>query len=191
MVEVTTLCFPEVFLIKRPIFTDDRGFFSELFRKISYAEAGIDLEFVQDNVSVSKKNVIRGMHFQSEPGQGKLVTCLSGEIYDVFVDIRRDSPNFGKWGAHRLKGKSGEQLFIPAGFAHGFASLSNEALLMYKVTSPYNPETERGFCHDDPTVRIDWPIQKPILSDRDRNAPSLIEVIKRENLDLRCRGTAR
>lgn len=191
MVEVTSLCFPEILLIKRRIFSDERGFFTELFRRTSYAEVGIDSEFVQDNVSVSKKNVIRGMHFQSVPGQGKLVTCLSGEIYDVFVDIRTDSPHFGKWGFHRLREENGEQLFIPSGFAHGFATLTDEALVMYKVTSFYNPETEMGFRYDDPIVGIDWPIQKPILSDRDRNAASLVEVNKRENLDLRCRGTAR
>lgn len=154
-------------LIQLKTFSDERGFFSELYR-----EEG--LSFVQDNLSFSKRGVIRGMHFQSTPGQAKLITVISGTIYDVFVDIRPDSETFGQWEALELK--QGQQLLIPVGFAHGFAVL-DDAHLLYKMSSFYHPETEKGFRYDDPEVGIKWPFEDPILSERDRNAPSFKEVV--------------
>jgi dTDP-4-dehydrorhamnose 3,5-epimerase len=159
-------------LIQLKTFSDERGFFSELYREE-------ELSFVQDNLSFSKKGVIRGMHFQSTPGQAKLITVISGSIFDVFVDIRPDSETFGKWEGVELV--SGQQLLIPVGFAHGFAALSDVHLL-YKMSSFYHPETEKGFRYDDPAVGIKWPFEDPILSERDRNAPSFKEVVN-EGLD--------
>lgn len=171
MLSKTPVVFSEVQQLCRPIYQDDRGAFSELFRDQH------QIEFVQDNLSISKKGVIRGMHFQVGPGQAKLVTCLAGEIYDVFVDIRPESPTFGCWGSVTLTSSGGEQVLIPVGFAHGFAALTDEAYVHYKVSSLYDPELERGFCFDDPDVGIAWPVETPILSERDQVAPRLAEVI--------------
>jgi len=160
---------PGIKLFQLKSFSDERGFFAEVFRKEG-------MEFVQDNLSFSKKGVIRGMHFQSTPGQAKLVTVITGKIYDVFVDIRPESENFGKWGAVELD--QSNQLLVPVGFAHGFAVLSESAHVLYKVSNFYNPETEKSFRYDDPTVGIKWPIEKPILSERDRNAPGFKEACR-------------
>ncbi len=157
---------PGIKLFQLKSFSDERGFFAEVFRKEG-------MEFVQDNLSFSKKGVIRGMHFQSTPGQAKLVTVITGKIYDVFVDIRPESENFGKWGAVELD--QSNQLLVPVGFAHGFAVLSESAHVLYKVSNFYNPETEKSFRYDDPRIGIKWPIEKPILSERDRNAPGFKE----------------
>jgi len=178
MVSVVDEQLNEVKLIQRKAFGDERGFFSELYRKSLYEELGIGIDLVQDNHSFSGRGTIRGMHFQSFPGQAKLISVIVGTIYDVYVDIRKDSPTFGRWGGRELDAKRHEQLFIPVGFAHGFAVLSEEAHVIYKVSSDYNPETEKGFCFDDPDVGIDWPIENPILSSRDREAPLLSEVIQ-------------
>lgn len=158
---------PGIKLFHLKSFSDERGSFTELYR-----EGGIT--FVQDNLSVSKKGVIRGMHFQSSPGQAKLITVITGTIYDVFVDIRPESPHFGQWGAVELDQR--HQLLIPVGFAHGFAVLSDTAHVMYKVSSFYHPETEKGFRYNDPTVGIKWPIENPILSEKDRNAAMFEEI---------------
>lgn len=157
----------EIKPIQLKTFSDERGFFTEIHRHK-------DLVFVQDNLSFSKQGVIRGMHFQSTPGQAKLITVISGAIYDVFVDIRPNSETFGKWEGVELK--SGQQLLIPVGFAHGFAAL-DDAHLLYKMSSFYHPETEKGFRYDDPAVGIQWPFEDPILSERDRNASSFKEVV--------------
>ncbi|NGX37488.1 MAG: dTDP-4-dehydrorhamnose 3,5-epimerase [Chlamydiae bacterium] len=190
MIEISDCELPEVKRIQLRSYSDDRGFFIESYRSPIYKKMGIDPDFLQDNHSFSKKGTIRGMHFQSEPGQSKLISVIVGTIYDVFVDIRPHSATFGKWGACELAAKNHEQLFIPVGFAHGFAVLSEEAHIVYKVSNVFNPETEKTFCYDDPDVGIVWPIEHPILSEKDRNAPCLKEVMIDENMDLgSCRAT--
>ncbi len=175
--EVKELSLPGVKIIQPRIFRDERGFFKETFRKPLYNQAGVLCEFVQDNHSFSRKGTIRGMHFQRQPGQAKLVSVIHGTVFDVVVDIRPSSPTFRKWEGVYLDGKSGEQLFIPQGYAHGFCVMSDEAHLIYKVSSLYDPAEERAFRYDDPSVGIAWPLSHPVLSDRDRNCPLLHEVI--------------
>lgn len=163
--------FSGVQIIQLKNFPDNRGSFRECYKKPLYLERGINCEFVQDNHSFSKKDVIRGMHFQG--GQAKLLTVISGVIFDVFVDIRPGSPTYGKWQGVLLDAEESTQLFLPGGFAHGFAVLSEEAHLFYKVSEIYNPQEERTLRYDDPTVGIEWPIANPIISERDQNAMSL------------------
>lgn len=164
-------------IIQPKVFHDDRGFFLESYRDTRYKDLGVELQFVQDNHSFSKKNTLRGMHFQSDPGQAKLVRVGSGKIYDVVVDIRKDSPTFLNWQGFYLDSIDHKQLFIPAGFAHGFLVISEEAHVMYKVSTPYNEKTERSFRYDDEDVGIKWPVENPILSERDKLAKSAKEVI--------------
>jgi len=175
--EVKELSLQGVKLIRPKIFCDDRGFFRETFRKPLYHQSGIDCDFVQDNHSFSKQGTIRGMHFQRSPGQAKLVTVMEGKIFDVFVDIRPESPTFGKWDGVYLDASLGEQIFIPVGYAHGFCVISEQAHVCYKVSNIYDPSEERNFRFDDPAVGISWPIEKPLLSDRDRKSPFLKEAI--------------
>src|SRR5262249_26316748 len=145
------------------VLDDERGFFKECYRKNRYADYGIECEFVQDNLSFSKAGVIRGLHYQSEPGQAKLVSVLQGKIFDVAVDIRPDSPYFGKWEGVYLDANQHEQLYIPIGFAHGFCVVSPEgAHVHYKVSSIYNAATEKTIRFDDPHVKIEWPTLKPV-----------------------------
>lgn len=165
---------PGLKLIKPKVHRDDRGFFLEMYQKSRYEDLGVDLDFLQDNHSYSVKNVIRGMHFQA--GQAKLVTCAKGEILDVAVDIRPHSQTFGQYEMVHLTENNHEQFFIPDGFAHGFCVLSDDANVIYKVSSLYNPEAEGGFHYNDPEVKIDWPIEDPIISERDRKAPLLREL---------------
>lgn len=166
-------------LIRPRIFRDDRGFFKESYRGARYLEAGIESIFVQDNHSFSQKDVIRGMHFQSFPGQDKLVWVSQGKIFDVAIDLRQDSPTFGKWHGLFLDSDSQEQFFVPKGFAHGFCVVSEEgAHVHYKVSALYDEATEKTFRYDDPTIQIQWPIHAPILSLRDQHAPYLQEVLK-------------
>lgn len=165
-------------LITPTVFNDERGFFLESYRRPLYSSFGIDCEFVQDNHSFSKKGTLRGMHFQEVPGQAKLISVLQGEIFDVAVDIRKSSPNFGKWVGVTLSADSHQQLFIPAGFGHGFCVLSETAHVCYKVSSVYDPTQEREFRYDDPAIGIVWPVTEPILSLKDRNAPYLHEVLR-------------
>lgn len=175
--DVEKLALPGLLLIKPKSFPDLRGFFRETYHQARYDQAGIEATFVQDNLSFSKKNVIRGMHFQ--PGQAKLVSVALGSIFDVVVDIRPSSPHFGQWLGVTLHAESGEQLFIPDGFAHGFCALT-DAVLSYKVSSFYNPDTEKALRYDDSEVGIGWPTLEPIVSPRDLNAPllkSLYEVV--------------
>ena len=163
-------------LISPQVFHDGRGFFLESHEVARYQECGIEVPFVQDNHSYSKQGVIRGMHFQSEPGQAKLVRVAFGKIYDVIVDIRPDSPTFGKWEGVYLDGQKHEQLFVPVGFAHGFCVMSSEAHVLYKTSAPYNSETEKGFRFDDPEIGIEWPIKAPIVSERDQKSPYFYEL---------------
>jgi dTDP-4-dehydrorhamnose 3,5-epimerase len=155
---------------------DERGFFMETFRADSWAAQGVATDFVQDNHSRSRRGTVRGMHFQTSPGQGKLVRVARGRVLDVVVDIRRDSPTFGQWEAFELDDENAHQLWIPVGFAHGFCVLSDVADFVYKCTSYYDPSTESGFSFADPDVDIEWPEGELIYSERDRNAPRLAEL---------------
>ncbi len=155
---------------------DERGFFSETFRAEEWAAHGVDVSFVQDNHSRSRRGTLRGMHFQTRPGQAKLIRCARGAVLDVVVDIRRSSPTFGRWEAWRLDEEEMHQLFVPVGFAHGFCVLSEEADVLYRCSSYYDPATEHGFAYDDPTVGIEWPRELELtVSARDRAAPALRE----------------
>lgn len=163
-------------LIKPGVHGDERGFFLESFRVDALAHAGVEAVFVQDNHSRSSYGIVRGMHFQ--PGQVKLVRCARGAIFDVIVDIRRDSPTFGQWEGYELNDETHHQLLVPDGFAHGFCVLSDSADVTYKVSSYYDPSAEGGFRFDDPAVGIEWPIppDRLIASARDRSAPTLAEL---------------
>jgi dTDP-4-dehydrorhamnose 3,5-epimerase len=171
MLRKQTFSIPGVVLLTPEVFQDQRGFFLETFHHRRYQEAGIGVEFVQDNMSFSKKGVIRGMHFQTFPGQAKLVSVLKGVIWDVFADIRPESPTYLQWEAVELHATQFQQLFLPVGIAHGFCVLSDEALVQYKVSAHYNPATEKGFRYNDPTWKIAWPIKDCILSEKDAKAP--------------------
>ena len=155
---------------------DQRGFFVETFRADTARRHGIPTEFVQDNHSRSRQGTLRGIHFQTEPGQAKLVRCPRGEILDVAVDLRRGSPTYGQWEAHVLDDVEHRQLFVPVGFGHGFAVLSEVADVAYQVSSYYDPATESGIAWNDPDVGIDWQVADPLLSERDKQAPTLAEV---------------
>jgi len=171
--EVQPLRLPGLEIVRPAVFRDERGFFLESFQTGRYAEAGIDVTFVQDNHSRSVRGVLRGLHYQSEPGQAKLIRVGRGRIFDVAVDLRPDSPTFGQWEGVELDDASHHQLFIPVGFAHGFCVTSEVADVVYKVSSPYDPATERTLAFDDPELAIIWPIEAPIVSDRDRRGESL------------------
>jgi len=156
-----------VLIIEPAVFEDPRGYFMETYQRHRYAEAGIDMEFVQDNVSFSKKGALRGLHYQYPQKQAKLVQVMQGIVFDVAVDIRKGSPSFGKWTSVILSDKNNRQLFIPTGFAHGFYVLSDIALLSYKCSKLYAPNGEGGILWSDPDLGIDWPVEKPILSEKD------------------------
>jgi dTDP-4-dehydrorhamnose 3,5-epimerase len=166
-------------LIRPRIFEDQRGFFLESYNFERYAAAGIDCVFVQDNHSRSVKGTLRGLHYQASPGQAKLLRVAAGRIFDVAVDIRPESPTFGKWDGVVLDGESHQQLFIPVGFAHGFCVLSDSADVLYKVSSVYVAATERGIRYDDPEIGVAWPVEAPIVSERDRNAESFADFRRR------------
>jgi dTDP-4-dehydrorhamnose 3,5-epimerase len=161
---------PDVLILEPKVFGDERGFFLESYNKRSFNEAiGLDAEFVQDNHSSSKRGVLRGLHYQVRQPQGKLVRVLAGEVFDVAVDIRRGSPTFGRWVGVHLDAKSKRMAWIPAGLAHGFLVLSDQAEFFYKTTDYYAPQHERTLLWNDPALRIDWPLQgEPVLAERDR-----------------------
>jgi dTDP-4-dehydrorhamnose 3,5-epimerase len=165
-----------VVLVKPVVYGDERGFMLESFSRDAWRELGVDVEFVQHNHSRSRRGTLRGIHFQTEPGQAKLVRCVRGEIVDFAVDLRRGSPTYGEWEGHRLDDVSHRQLFVPVGFGHGFAVLSEEADVAYQVSSYYDPTTESGIAWDDPDVGVDWQVDEPLLSERDKSAPTLAEV---------------
>jgi len=176
--EFENLGAPGVLLIKPKIFKDDRGFFLETYKKGDYKKAGIDAEFVQDNYSRSAYGVLRGMHFQREPrAQAKIVQCTRGVIYDVAVDLRRDSSTFGRYATAILSENNRYQVYVPRGYAHGFLVLSDIAEVMYKVDNPYSPECEGGLIWDDPEVNIRWPIDDPVITERDKSWPKLKTLI--------------
>jgi len=166
----------DLVLVEPEVHGDERGFLLETFRAETWAGFGVDVEFVQDNHSRSGRGTLRGLHFQTSPGQAKLVRCSRGRIFDVAVDLRRGSPTYGRWEGHELDDERHRQLFVPAGFAHGFCVVSDVADVHYKVSSYYDPATEAGIAWDDPEIGVVWPIAEPQLSDRDRSAPQLAEI---------------
>jgi len=167
---------PGVIRIEPRIFSDERGFFMETWQAQRFRDAGIDVEFVQDNLSHSSKGTLRGLHYQIQQSQGKLVRVVSGEVFDVAVDLRKSSPNFGRWVGEILSAKDKHQLWVPPGFGHGFLVLSDTADFEYKCTDYYAPEFERAIRWDDPDIGIDWPLpsgRQPVLSAKDAAAPFL------------------
>ena len=178
-----------VVVIEPAVFGDSRGFFFESWHQARYAECGLPATFVQDNVSHSERGTLRGLHVQEPFGQGKLVQVLEGEIFDVAVDVRVDSSTFGQWAAERLSSANHRQMYIPPGFAHGFCVLSATALVFYKCTELYHPETELSLAWDDPAVAIPWPVSSPTLSKRDAAAARLADIPK-ERLPVVTHGTS-
>jgi dTDP-4-dehydrorhamnose 3,5-epimerase len=174
---------PGVLIVEPDRFGDDRGFFQETWHARRYAEAGIPGTFVQDNLSLSRHGVLRGLHFQNPNAQGKLVYILQGEAFDVAVDIRVGSPTFGKWAGVALSAENGRQLYIPPGFAHGFCVTGESALFAYKCTDFYDRDSEGTIRWNDPQIGIDWPIADPATSEKDEAAPFL-SAIDRGRLPL-------
>lgn len=168
--QVTETVIPGVLILSSPVFRDDRGYFQEIYRREALIEAGIDLDWMQDNLSVSRKNVVRGLHYQIVQPQSKLVRLVSGAVFDVAVDIRRSSPTFGRHVAVELKAGDGQAFLIPAGFAHGFVALEPETAFLYKVDAPYAPEGDRTILWNDAELAIPWPvaIEDAIVSAKDR-----------------------
>ena len=166
------LSIPDIILVEPEVFSDNRGYFFESFKASDFKKANIPNHFVQENFSFSKKNVIRGLHYQKDPkAQGKLVSVLNGGIWDVAVDIRRESPTFLKWVAAELNDRNHAMLFIPPGFAHGFIALTEDIHLLYKCTKEYAPEADAGIRWNDPTIGILWPVSNPIVSAKDAALP--------------------
>lgn len=178
---IEQLPLPGLLMIKTKLFGDRRGFFLESYNKASFAELGLSMEFVQDNRSRSVRGVLRGMHFQKTKPQGKLISVLSGAIFDVAVDMRAGSPTLGGWYGQELI-DDGSSLYVPEGFAHGFCVLSESADFEYKCTNFYAPEDEGGLLWNDPTVGIKWPIEDPLLSDKDELNPKFEDAFRFEGL---------
>lgn len=168
---------PGVLLIEPRVFGDDRGFFMESWNAESFAAAGLDLTFVQDNHSKSARGVLRGLHYQNPDPQGKLVRVVAGAVYDVAVDLRRSSPHFGKWVGYELSAENKRMLWVPPGFAHGFLSLADGTEFLYKCTASYRPQHEKSLLWDDPAVGIDWPLDgiTPLLAAKDAAGTPLAE----------------
>ena len=170
----SSLEIPDVKLVIPKYYSDERGYFLESFKESEFSANKINAKFVQDNVSFSTKGVLRGLHYQQKPKeQAKLISVISGEIFDVAVDIRKDSTTYGKWVSQILSEKNHKMLYIPEGFAHGFCTLSDTANVFYKVTNEYSPENERGIIWNDPNVSISWPIENLIVSEKDKKLPIL------------------
>ena len=166
----------DVVLVQPRVFADDRGFFMETWEARKFAAGGIDAAFVQDNHSSSRQWVLRGLHYQIAKPQGKLVRVTKGEVYDVAVDVRRSSPDFGKWVGHHLSAANHDMFWVPPGYAHGFLVLSQEAEVVYKCTDYYDPQGERAVLWNDPAIGIEWPLPpgvEPVMSGKDRVAPLL------------------
>ena len=174
---------PGVMIIEPDVYGDERGFFKETWNRQRYSELGLDRDFVQDNVSFSRKGILRGLHFQNPNPQGKLVQVLQGEVYDVAVDVRVGSPDFGRWVGVTLSAQNHLQLYIPEGFAHGFCVTSETALFCYKCTDFYDAESEYNLRWDDPDLAIEWPVAAPELSTKDE-AAGLLRDIPRAALPL-------
>ncbi|HKK46722.1 MAG TPA: dTDP-4-dehydrorhamnose 3,5-epimerase [Balneolaceae bacterium] len=180
MIEITETRIPDVLLLKPKVFRDDRGLFLETYREEHLAAKDIDVHFVQDNLSKSQKGTVRGLHYQIEHPQDKLIMVMQGAILDVAVDLRQSSPAFGQFTAMELSARNKYQLFIPKGFAHGFSVLSDEALVYYKCSDYYHPEGERGLLWNDPSLGIDWKVTDAVISDKDQHQPRLKEIPKKD-----------
>ena len=167
---------PDVILIKPNLFKDNRGYLLESFHSEKFKKAGININFLQDNHVKSIKNTLRGLHFQVNYPQAKLLRCLIGKVFDVAVDIRKNSPSYGKWVGRELSEENKFQLFIPEGFAHGYYVMSDEAEVTYKCSNIYHPEDQQGILWNDPQVGIEWPEREPILSDKDADASLLTDI---------------
>lgn len=168
-----------VIIVEPKVFGDQRGFFMETYQKDAFIKGGIDADFVQDNHSKSVKGVLRGLHYQINYPQSKLIRCISGEVFDVVVDLRSSSPTYGKWEGVILSAENKKQLFIPKGFAHGFLVLSEEAALEYKVDDYYHPNDEGGIMWNDPAIGVKWPVSDnttPILSEKDKKHPAFEKI---------------
>lgn len=165
----------DVYIIETKKYGDNRGYFMETYKEADFLKAGLNYHFVQDNQSRSHQGVLRGLHFQKEFPQAKLVRCIEGEVFDVCVDLRKDSPTYGKWVGVILSAEKGNQFMVPRGFAHGFLVLSEYATFCYKCDEFYHPEDEGGIMWDDPDLHIDWPNMEVILSEKDKKHPSLKE----------------
>jgi dTDP-4-dehydrorhamnose 3,5-epimerase len=176
-VRVLSTSLPGVLVIEPVVHRDDRGVFVETYHQDRYRAAGIAAPFVQDNHSSSRKGTVRGLHLQARRPQGKLIRVVEGTIYDVAVDVRCGSPTFGRWVAITLDAASFRQCYVPPGFAHGFSVLSDVAVVEYKCTDVYDPESEVGIAWNDPVLAIPWPVERPVLSPRDRRNPALREVM--------------
>jgi dTDP-4-dehydrorhamnose 3,5-epimerase len=174
--KTTETALPGVLLIEPRVFGDSRGFFLETFNWKRYADAGLDRTFVQDNHSHSCRAVVRGLHYQLSHPQGKLVFVVTGEIFDVAVDIRQGSPTFGRWIGEYLSAENHRQIFVPEGFAHGFCVISDEADVFYKCTDLYVPGDDYGILWSDETIAIDWPTRQPTLSEKDSQNPRLADI---------------
>ena len=166
----------DVLLIEPAVFEDKRGYFMEIFQKETYRKLGINSDFIQDNLSFSVRGTLRGLHYQLPHSQAKLAQVITGEIFDVTVDIRKDSPTFGQWTGVRLSDKNKRQVYIPEGFAHGFCVISETAIFTYKCSDFYSSDSERGILWSDPAIGVDWPVENPVLSDKDRNYDCLKNV---------------
>uniref|UniRef100_A0A7C3RN89 dTDP-4-dehydrorhamnose 3,5-epimerase n=1 Tax=Dictyoglomus thermophilum TaxID=14 RepID=A0A7C3RN89_DICTH len=170
----------DLIIIEAKIFKDERGFFMETYNEKEFEEIGLKLKFVQDNLSKSKKGVLRGLHFQIRYPQGKIIRVIKGRVYDVAVDLRINSPTFGKWFGIELKEGDGLSFYIPEGFAHGFLTLEDETYFFYKCTQIYYPEYDSGIKWNDPDINIDWPkdkVEEIIVSEKDKNLPNLKDII--------------
>ncbi len=167
---------PGVLIIEPEVFGDARGFFKEIWRADRYRSIGINENFVQDNLSYSTRGVLRGLHYQKPHAQGKLVSVITGRVFDVAVDIRRGSPAFGRWAGVELSGDNHHQFWLPPGLAHGFCVISDEAYFTYKCTDVYAPEAEGGVAWDDPAIGIEWPLNDVILSGKDQKYPALKDI---------------
>ena len=176
--QITPTAIPDVLVIEPRVFRDERGFFLETFQARKYAAAGVHAPLVQDNHSGSRRGVLRGLHYQVRCPQGKLVSVIAGEVFDVAVDLRRSSPTFGKWVGMTLSAEARRQVWIPPGFAHGFYTVSEWAEVCYKVTDFYNPECERTLLWNDPAVGVRWPLERgePLLSPKDARGLPLAEL---------------
>jgi dTDP-4-dehydrorhamnose 3,5-epimerase len=175
---ILELDIPGPLIIEPNVFGDARGFFMETWNEDTFRKVGLDLAFVQDNHSRSRKGVLRGLHFQNPGAQGKLVRVTRGAVYDVAVDLRRSSEHFGKWVGVKLTAENKRIFWVPEGFAHGFLTLADDTDFLYKCTSPYSPETEQTLAWNDPSVGIEWPIDDldPIISEKDTQAKALIDI---------------
>lgn len=174
---VKALSIPEILLIKPDVYGDARGFFFESYHQQKFTEQGLDITFVQDNHSRSGRGVLRGLHYQLQRPQGKLVRVVTGEVFDVAVDIRKGSPSFGQWTGEYLSEQNHHMLYVPPGFAHGFCVLSERADFLYKCTEFYDPADERGIIWNDPQIQIDWPGETFQLSDKDRHYQPLADML--------------